>query len=89
MVRCTIMISLYHKTNIYVYSNEEQKSITYISTMSEKFIPSLLTLPVELVYRILDNLNEFTILYSMRHVCTRMNKILDSYYRYQVNFFVI
>ena len=54
--------------------------------MSDKFIPSLHTLPVELVYRILDHLNDFSMLCSVRNVCTRINTIVDSYYRYQVNF---
>jgi hypothetical protein len=45
---------------------------------------SLLTLPVELVYQILDNIDELTILCSARNVCTRLNLIIDSYHRYQV-----
>lgn len=52
--------------------------------MSEIFIPSFLTLPVELVYRILDNLDEFTILCSMRNVCKRINTIVETYYPYKV-----
>jgi hypothetical protein len=47
---------------------------------------SLLTLPVELVYRILDNLDQLSILLSLRNVCVRLNTITDTYYRYQVNF---
>ncbi|CAM2718678.1 unnamed protein product [Rotaria socialis] len=42
-----------------------------------------LTLPVELVYRILDNLDELTILCSARNVCVRLNTITDAYHRYQ------
>jgi hypothetical protein len=45
---------------------------------------SLLTIPVELVYRILDQLDELTILLSARGVCKRLNLITDTYYRYQV-----
>ncbi len=52
--------------------------------MSDQFIPSFLTLPVELVYRILDHLDEVSILWSMWDVCRRMNAIVDSYHRYQV-----
>lgn len=48
---------------------------------------SLLTLPVELVYQILDNLDEITILFSMRDVCSRLNLITSSYHRYQVSIF--
>jgi len=54
--------------------------------MSDKIIPSLLTLPVELVYRILDHLDVLNILFSMQNICTRLNRIIDSYHRYQVNF---
>jgi hypothetical protein len=46
---------------------------------------SLLTLPVELIYRILDNLDEASIFLSVRDVCTRLNLITDTYHRYQVN----
>ncbi len=47
---------------------------------------TLSTLPVELVYRILDHLNEETIFWSLRNVCQRLNDITDTYHRYQVNF---
>jgi hypothetical protein len=57
--------------------------------MSGKFAPSLITLPVEFVYRILDQLDELTILISFRDVCTRLNEIIDTYTRYQVNFIFI
>jgi hypothetical protein len=53
--------------------------------MPDKFGLSLLMLPVELVYRILDHLDELTIVCSMRNVCIHMNTIVDTYYRYQVN----
>jgi hypothetical protein len=53
--------------------------------MSEKISLTLHTLPVELVYRILDDLNVLSILCSMRNVCARLNAITDSYQRYQVN----
>ena len=45
----------------------------------------LLTLPVELVYMIFDNLSDFTIIYSLRLVCTRLNMIMDTYPRCQVS----
>lgn len=54
--------------------------------MYDKYIPPLLKLPVELIYRILDNLNDLTILCSMRDVCSRINTIVDSYHQYQVRF---
>ncbi len=55
--------------------------------MSSNTVLSLHTLPVELVYCILDNLDQLTILLSLRNVCARLNDITDTYHRYQVNFF--
>ncbi len=49
-------------------------------------VSSLLTLPVELVYRILDNLNDKTMFLSLSNVCIRLNSIINTYHRYQVNF---
>ena len=46
---------------------------------------SLHTLPVDLVYRILDRADDFTLVVSCRNVCKRLNTITDSYYRYQVS----
>ena len=45
---------------------------------------SLHTLPVELVYRILDNLDNKTIFWSCQSVCTRLNDIINTYRPYQV-----
>jgi hypothetical protein len=59
-----------------------------ISSMSDKTTSSFITLPIELVYRILDKLDNFTILCSMQNVCTRINTIVNTYHRYQVNFFL-
>jgi hypothetical protein len=58
-------------------------------SMSERINLSLVTLPVEVIYRILDHQDDLTILCSMQNVCQRLNTILDSYHRYQVNFFFI
>ncbi len=52
--------------------------------MSDETTLSLHTLPVEMVYRILDNLSKKTIILSMCNVCQRLNNIIDSYHRYQV-----
>ncbi|CAF4867690.1 unnamed protein product, partial [Rotaria sp. Silwood1] len=51
--------------------------------MANKVPSSLLQLPAELVYRILDNLDEVTILLSLHNVCAQLNMITDSYPRYQ------
>ncbi|CAF4601120.1 unnamed protein product [Rotaria socialis] len=42
---------------------------------------SLLELPIELVYRIMDCLDQLTILCSMRDVCMRLNTIIEIYNR--------
>lgn len=54
--------------------------------MSNQTVLSLHTLPVPLVYHILDHLSEIALLVSMYNVCQRLNTIIDSYHRYQVNF---
>lgn len=46
---------------------------------------SLQILPVELVYRILDYLDDEDLFLSMTNVCQRLNTILESYQRYKVN----
>jgi len=54
--------------------------------MSTKAKPSFSTLPIELVYRIFDHLKAVTIFQSCQNVCIRLNSIIDTYERYQVNF---
>lgn len=49
-------------------------------------VASLETLPVDLVYCILDHLEVLTILLSCRDVCTRLNHVIDTYRRYKVIF---
>ena len=68
----------------------EQHVITNTKTsMSDKIPLSLVTLPVELVYRILDNLDQIQILLALRNVCTRLNAITDTYHRYKVKLIFI
>jgi hypothetical protein len=55
--------------------------------MSTKATLSLNNLPIELVYRIFDHMDDLTMLCSMRNVCIRINAITDSYHRYQVKFY--
>ena len=57
--------------------------------MLDEVTSSLHRLPIELVYRILDNLDVLDILLSIRNVCAKLNVITDTYYRYKVNFIVI
>ena len=53
--------------------------------MAEKINLTLLQLPVYLIYRILDHSSDVTIFCSMLNVCTRLNKIIETYHRYQVS----
>ncbi len=55
-----------------------------IQTMSKNVAISLHTLPVELVYRILENLDQLTIFFSCGGVCVRLNSIIASYHPYSV-----
>ena len=54
--------------------------------MSNNFIPTLYTLPVEILYHILDDLDAQTILCSFRHTCRQFRAVVNSYNRYIVNF---
>lgn len=45
---------------------------------------SFLTIPIELVYRILDYLDEIDLIRSVINVCTRLDMIMDTYPRYLV-----
>lgn len=49
-------------------------------------LPSLSNLPLELLYRILDNLDTETILFHFGHVCQYFRSIIQTYNAYQVNF---
>jgi len=73
------IVYIFHQKTHY---NIPKKNIPVCINMAS----SLLKLPVELVYRILDNLDEKAMFLSIRNVCTRLNTIIDTYHRYQVNF---
>jgi len=45
---------------------------------------TFVTLPTEIVYRILDHLSYFNLIYSTYNVCQRLNQIVNSYHRFQV-----
>jgi len=62
------------------------KEATFVSNRD---VPSLSTLPVELVYQVLDNLDILTIFVSFRDICKRLNEITDNYHRYKVSFKLI
>ena len=50
--------------------------------MSNNIVPSLVNLPIELIYRILDGLGPLDILISVRNVCTRLDEIIETYQGY-------
>ena len=59
------------------------------TVMSQQTKFSLHTLPVQLVYRILDNFDNKTLFMSCYGVCQRLNDIMDTYKPYQVIFHLI
>lgn len=54
--------------------------------MADHNTPSLHTLPIYLIHRIMDNLDPEALLFSLRDVCTRINIIMDNYEPYKVYF---
>jgi hypothetical protein len=52
--------------------------------MSKNIAPSLHTLPIELIYRLLDCLELTEIFLSLSNVCIQLDAVLSSYPRYQV-----
>ncbi len=46
---------------------------------------SLATLPVDIIYRILDHIDVQDIYMSARNICQRLDNIIDTYKRYQVD----
>ncbi len=71
------------------YTNRENNDLFY-SHCTQKSIKSghlsLLMLPVELLYRILDYVDTQTILYGLRHVCMKFYSIINTYNRYKLHF---
>ncbi len=54
--------------------------------MNTDIIPSLDTLPVELLHRIFDSLDAEIILISLQYVCKRLKLVTNNYNRYKLNF---
>jgi len=49
---------------------------------------TLQNLPIEMLYRILDHLNDKSLYLSFINVCQRLNRIIYSSQRYQVNHYI-
>lgn len=79
-----IYISLFFLPN---FSHSIRRHVFIV--MSDNIFFSLHTLPVDLVYRILDHLDTETIFCALRNVCQRLNSITDTYRPYQVRFYFI
>ena len=58
---------------------------TYHKKMSSNTTSSLILLPIELIYRILDHLQLKDVFLSVWNVCQRLDSITDAYHPYQVN----
>jgi hypothetical protein len=56
-----------------------------MSTIVKRNCPSLYSLPVEILYRILDDVDGQTILLSFRNVCTKFKAITNSYNQYKLD----
>lgn len=52
--------------------------------MSLNCEPNFSTLPMDLIYRILDYLDPLEVLLSIRDTCMRLNVLTDIYHRFQV-----
>ena len=57
----------------------------HMSTIVKHNCPSLDSLPVEILYRILDNVDGQTIALSFRNVCTKFKAIANSYNQYKLD----
>ncbi|CAF1461441.1 unnamed protein product [Rotaria sordida] len=55
------------------------------TTIDSSLLPTLDNLPAELIYYILDQLNTYTIFTSLYNVCNRLNSIIHTYDRYDLN----
>ena len=54
--------------------------------MSDESEVSLPTLPVELLHRILDDLDSSTVLLSVRNISRQLKAVVDTYDRYTLDF---
>jgi hypothetical protein len=80
-LHATLFIKEHLKTNRASSTTTFHQKTTSIY---HKMSLSLHTLPVELVYRILDQLNDKALFVSCSNVCARLNNIINTYHRYQV-----
>ncbi|CAF1205007.1 unnamed protein product [Adineta steineri] len=83
-----------HHINNYTPSNPIEQNIISVkrnepsaisSNVPEKKLSTLDNLPVELIYYIFDQLDTYTILTSIYNVCTRLNSIIYTYDRFNLN----
>jgi len=72
--------------NFKAYSFKIKRISQETTSITNQMALSLHTLPVELVYRIFDNLDDKALFLSCRGISARLNDILDTYHRHQVIF---
>ena len=75
-----------HRLDVRMHFVKNTEQWSNLDDMFHNNTPSLLNLPIELIYRILDHMQPLDLLLSVREVCSRLNAITDTYYPYQVNF---
>lgn len=67
-----------------ITQNKYEHTCYRFTFMADNNKLSLHTLPVQLVHRIFNNLDDFDILFAVRNVCTRLDTVVDNYRRYRV-----
>jgi hypothetical protein len=76
--------------SIYSHSiaqSDERKIVTFTAqSFSSMSTPSLYTLPIELLHRIIDYVDTETIFFSFRNVCKYFYTIINSYNQYKLDF---
>ncbi|CAM4758700.1 unnamed protein product [Rotaria magnacalcarata] len=68
----------------FIIHSLQQDSIREAAIFMANEITPFLALPIELIYLLLNHLDDFTTICSVRDVCTRLNMIIDTCGRYQM-----
>ena len=68
------VLQMNRRSRINIFSGEILNNMTL----------SLHKLPIDILYRIIDNLDDKDIFLSLYNVCQRLNDTLNTYHRYQV-----
>ena len=82
---CASIPKCEHNASCIRSSNCQGLSQNLLGLMYDQNSLSLSTLPIELVYRVLNHLRPYQILLSAYNVCMKLNSIIDTNHPYQVN----